>query len=684
MNALQEFFETSITATGDLVLLFGIIGVLFVMEWRLALLTLVVLPAMIGIRAVWLPQAKEKYRRARDTSSIVSGALAENIGGVRIVQGSRREIVNLRDYAVKANDNFDAQVAAAWTSQIMVPAVDILTGLAMAVIVLVGGRLVLTGDMDVGVMVAFIFYVQRFFDPIRTVSQQYTMMQRAMAASHRILEVLDVPVTIRDKPGAITLQAIEPSVEFRGVTFGYKPGQPVLKDRSFRAAPRQVVALVGPTGSGKTSIAALTHRFYDVWAGEVLVGGRDVRDVTLASLGRNIAMVLQEPFLFSGTALDNIRYSSAGPSCADVIRAAKAVRAHDFIANLPNGYDTELGQRDRPCRSGSASFSASPGPFWPSSDRDSRRGDGQHRQFPGGGYSGRRCAFCWRAGQVSSSRTVWRRCGTPTRLSSCATAKSWNRAITSSSWPMTGFTLTCTGGIFHRSTRRLKIRRDFGRPRHSTRAPARTNATGGHQLGVAALRPSRRHGGARLRRLSAPGGGIGMSTERAVLAGGCFWGMQDLIRKLPGVVSTRVGYSGGEVPQRHLPQPRQPCRGDRDHLRSRAHQLPRPAGVLLPDPRPDHAQPPGQRRRRQLPLGDLLHQRGAEGGRRGHHRRRRCLRPVARQGRDRSSPRPAISGRPSRSTRIIWSGFPTAIPATSSGPAGNCRTGRKRLRWPKR
>jgi len=345
VNALQEFFETSITATGDLVLLFGIIGVLFVMEWRLALLTLVVLPAMIGIRAVWLPQAKEKYRRARDTSSIVSGALAENIGGVRIVQGSRREIVNLRDYAVKANDNFDAQVAAAWTSQIMVPAVDILTGLAMAVIVLVGGRLVLTGDMDVGVMVAFIFYVQRFFDPIRTVSQQYTMMQRAMAASHRILEVLDVPVTIRDKPGAITLQAIEPSVEFRGVTFGYKPGQPVLKDLSFRAAPRQVVALVGPTGSGKTSIAALTHRFYDVWAGEVLVGGRDVRDVTLASLGRNIAMVLQEPFLFSGTALDNIRYSSAWASRADVIRAAKAVRAHDFIANLPNGYDTELGQR---------------------------------------------------------------------------------------------------------------------------------------------------------------------------------------------------------------------------------------------------------------------------------------------------------------------------------------------------
>jgi len=177
------------------------------------------------------------------------------------------------------------------------------------------------------------------------VSQQYTMMQRAMAASHRILEVLDVPVAITDKPDAIALGDIEPSVEFRGVTFGYKPGQPVLKDISFRAAPRQVVALVGPTGSGKTSIAALTHRFYDVWEGQVLVGGRDVRDVTLASLGRTIAMVLQEPFLFSGTAADNIRYSSKWASRADIIRAAKAVRAHDFIMNLPNGYDTELGQR---------------------------------------------------------------------------------------------------------------------------------------------------------------------------------------------------------------------------------------------------------------------------------------------------------------------------------------------------
>jgi len=345
INALQEFFETSIAATGDLVLLVAIIFVLFIMDWRLALVTLVVLPAMIAVRAAWLPQAKKKFRRARDTSSIVNGALAENIGGVRVVQGARREHVNLADFTAKANDNFDAQVAVAWTSQIMVPTVDALTGLAMAAVILVGSRYVMQRTMDLGVMVAFIFYVQRFFDPIRTVSQQYTMMQRATAASHRILEVIDVTVAISDSPDAVPFAAHDLSVEFQNVNFGYKPGAPVLKNLSFTVQPRQMVALVGPTGSGKTSIAALIHRFYDVWDGKVLIGKQDVRNVTQASLGRQIAIVLQEPFLFTGTVLENIRYSSGWASREDVVEAAKAVQAHEFIMRLPNGYDSELEQR---------------------------------------------------------------------------------------------------------------------------------------------------------------------------------------------------------------------------------------------------------------------------------------------------------------------------------------------------
>ena len=255
--------------------------------------------------------------------------------------------MNFKLYEEKARENMSAQNNSAAMTQVMVPTVDVLTGLAMGIVVVVGGNAVLGGRLDVGVMVAFIFYVQRFFDPVRMLSMQYTIMQRAMAAGHRIFEVLDVPVTIVDKPDAEPLADFEPTVEFRNVTFGYDPSRPVLHDVSFEVRPRQVVALVGPTGSGKTSIIALAHRFYEVDQGQVLIGGRDVRDVTLESLGRNIGMVLQEPFLFSGTIEENIRYNTEGASREDVIAAAKSVSAHDFIMRLPEGYDTQLGQRGR-------------------------------------------------------------------------------------------------------------------------------------------------------------------------------------------------------------------------------------------------------------------------------------------------------------------------------------------------
>jgi ATP-binding cassette subfamily B multidrug efflux pump len=195
-------------------------------------------------------------------------------------------------------------------------------------------------------MVAFLFYIQRFFDPIRSLTMQYSVMQRAMASGERISEVLDVPVDITDKPDAVTLgDDMDGSVEFKHVTFGYRKNQPVLKDISFKVKPGETVALIGPTGSGKTSSMALVHRFYDVWDGQVLVGGHDVRDVTQDSLGHSIAMVLQEPFLFTGTVIENIRYAKTATSYEDVVRAAQAVGAHDFIMALPQGYDTKLEQR---------------------------------------------------------------------------------------------------------------------------------------------------------------------------------------------------------------------------------------------------------------------------------------------------------------------------------------------------
>jgi len=347
VNSLQEFMETSVSAVGDFFLLLGIVAVLLLMDVKLGLLTLCVLPVMFLVRKIWLPWARKAFTRAREASSSVNAALAENINGIRTVQENRREIVNFERYDVRAIENLQAQIGSSRASQVMMPTVDTLTGLAMAIVVVVGGSQVVSGQLDVGVMVAFIFCVQRFFDPIRTLTMQYTVMQRAMASGHRIFEVLDIEVTLSDKADAQALADVPPAIEFNHVTFGYRPGQPVLHDLNLHIQPYQTVALVGPTGSGKTSIAALIHRFYDVWDGEVKVGGQDVRDLTLDSLGQCVGMVLQEPFLFSGTIADNMRYGLQWATREQVIEAAKAVRAHDFIMRLPDGYDTMLGQRGR-------------------------------------------------------------------------------------------------------------------------------------------------------------------------------------------------------------------------------------------------------------------------------------------------------------------------------------------------
>lgn len=346
VNSMQEFLETSVMSVGDIVLLFGIVSVLLWLDFRLGLLTLSTMPVLFIVRLFWLPRAKVAFMAAHETNSIANGALAEGIHGVRTVQSLERQHVNFDLYDEKVLANLNAHLTSAKYAQVMVPIVDTLTGIAMATVIVVGGSMVLSHSLDVGVMVAFLFYIQRFFDPIRSLTMQYSVMQRAMASGQRISEVLDVPVDVSDKDGAVALSRdMDGSVEFRNVTFGYRPNLPVLKDISFRVNPGETVALVGPTGSGKSSSMALVHRFYDVWSGQVLVGGHDVRDLTQDSLGDQVAMVLQEPFLFSGSVLENIRYHKTGATREEVVRAAQAVGAHDFIENLPDGYDTELEQR---------------------------------------------------------------------------------------------------------------------------------------------------------------------------------------------------------------------------------------------------------------------------------------------------------------------------------------------------
>ncbi|MBC2807980.1 ABC transporter ATP-binding protein [Rhizobium ruizarguesonis] len=346
VNSMQEFLETSVLSVGDIMLLFGIVFVMLYLDFKLGLLTLSVLPVLFIVRLFWLPLARKSFMAAHETNSVAAGALAEAIHGVRAVQSMDRQGVNFTLYDDKAHANLETHLTAARYAQVMVPIVDSLTGVAMALVIVVGGARVLNQALDVGVLVAFLFYIQRFFDPIRSLTLQYSVMQRAMASGQRLTEVLDVPVDIKDAPGATALSRdMDGSVEFKDVVFGYNPKHPVLKHVSFKVNPGETVALVGPTGSGKSSCMSLIHRFYDVQQGQVLVGGHDVRDLTQDSLGAQIAMVLQEPFLFTGTVFENIRYHMHEATREQVIEAAKAVGAHEFIMRLPEGYDSVLGER---------------------------------------------------------------------------------------------------------------------------------------------------------------------------------------------------------------------------------------------------------------------------------------------------------------------------------------------------
>ena len=343
-GTLQEFLETSVFAIGDVVLLFGIVITLLVLDAELGLLTLSIVPILLVVRYFWLPHARAAFRRARETNSMANGALAEAIHSVRTVKAMVRGKDNHELYSDLADLNLRTHLRAAKLAQVNVPIVDGLTGGAMAIIVIVGGRMVFSGALEVGVMVAFLFYVQRFFDPIRSLTIQYSMMQRATVSGQRILEVLDVPETVIDVPDALDLVNCTGAISFDQVSFHYTPEISVLERVSFSVSPGEKVAIVGPTGSGKSTTAALLRRFYDPLSGQVCIDGHDLRTLSQDSIGRHVSMVLQEPFLFSGTIFENIRYASVTKNAVDVERAAQAVGAHDFIARLPGDYQFVLEQ----------------------------------------------------------------------------------------------------------------------------------------------------------------------------------------------------------------------------------------------------------------------------------------------------------------------------------------------------
>lgn len=335
-----------LTMLGDLILLVGIILVMLTMSPRLALYTFTVLPLMIVATHLFAQRAKVAFRQTRSRVAAVVGDLAENIAGMKVIQAFAQEDASQARFDHVNRANRDANVAAMSLSFLFLPTVELLGMVATAIVLWFGGREVVQGQVTVGVLVAFLAYVTRFFQPIQDLSQLYTTMQQAMAGGERVLGLLDTAPDVADPADGKAMGAMQGHVALRGVDFHYRDDTPVLCDIQLNLEPGQMVALVGPTGAGKSSIANLIARFYDVSAGVVEIDGVDVRTVTQESLRRQMGLVPQDPFLFPGTIRDNIRFGrghgDAVASAEEVEAAARSANAHEFIMDLPNGYDTAI------------------------------------------------------------------------------------------------------------------------------------------------------------------------------------------------------------------------------------------------------------------------------------------------------------------------------------------------------
>jgi ABC-type multidrug transport system fused ATPase/permease subunit len=348
IDVLESMLSSGLLSMlSSVVALLGIVVVMLLLNLQLALLTFIVLPVMMLIAGYWQKHAERSFRQTRAAISLVNATLQENISGMRVIQSMVREERNSAEFDDLNAYNRDTNLTASRIAALVLPLVEVVAAVAIALAIVFGGLMISHHELEIGVLVAFILYINRFFDPIRDLSQQYTQLQRSGVAAERIFQILGMPVEIVDRPDAGTLPKIQGDVEFRDVAFGYKSGVPVLHSLNLKIAAGQTVAIVGPTGAGKSTIAGLIERFYDVWEGAVLVDGYDVRDVTAASLRSQIGIVLQEPFLFTGTIRENIRYGRLSASDAEVEEAARVIGAHELIAHLPEGYDTRVRERGR-------------------------------------------------------------------------------------------------------------------------------------------------------------------------------------------------------------------------------------------------------------------------------------------------------------------------------------------------
>lgn len=345
VGTLREFITWAVLAIVRNLL--GIVGTIIAMlslNLELSLLTFAVLPIMVWATIIFRKVARKNYRKVRAAVSWANSVLAENVNGVRVVQAFSRQRHNHGQFKGYVNRYFlETSLDAAKVASLFTPVIDILGAIATALVVYIGGTAVLGESITAGVLIAFILYIDRFFEPIRDLSRRFDTLQSTMAGGERILELLNTPVEVRDAEDAREMPSIAGAVRFDNVSFHYSDDPTLVLDQiNLDVKPGETVAFVGETGAGKTTIVKLLTRFHDPTDGCVLVDGVDLRTVTQQSLRRQMGMVLQDPFLFNGTVKENILFGRLDASDDDVIAAAQAVGAHDFIVNLKNGYETSV------------------------------------------------------------------------------------------------------------------------------------------------------------------------------------------------------------------------------------------------------------------------------------------------------------------------------------------------------
>jgi ABC-type multidrug transport system fused ATPase/permease subunit len=346
VGAMEQFVTHGVILTVvDLLRLLGASAVLLALDWRLALVVLIPLPVIVlGLRR-FNRHTRPIYRRVRDRLGDINARLQDDLAGIRVVQAFGQEDAELERFRGVSQDYYGERVRAirAWST--FFPAIYFVSAVGGVLVLGFGARLVVSGGLSLGTLVAFLSYITSFYDPLRRLTEVDNTFQQAIAAGERIFELLDQQTQIRDAPDAITLDSIRGEIVFDDVHFSYDGSDEVLHDVEFHVAPGEVVALVGPSGAGKTSIANLLCRFYDPTHGRVLVDGHDLRRVQVRSLRRHVAVVLQDTFLFNASVRDNLLYGKPDATEAELIAAAQAAYAHEFIVQLPQGYDTVIGER---------------------------------------------------------------------------------------------------------------------------------------------------------------------------------------------------------------------------------------------------------------------------------------------------------------------------------------------------